>query len=59
MGYNSSKESRTETKFGTQKDLKALNNLKYNYHFSESRDMSRSIILQFINQQILSIKKNK
>ena len=41
MGYNSSKESGIETKFGTQKDLKALNNLKYNYHFSESRDMSR------------------
>lgn len=41
MGYNSSKETGTETKFGTQKDLKALNNLKYNYLFSESRDMSR------------------
>ena len=41
MGYNSSKESGTETKFGTQNELNALNNLKYNYLFSVSRDMSR------------------
>ena len=41
MGYNSSKESGTETKFGTQRDLNALNNLKHNYLLSESRDMSR------------------
>ena len=58
MGYNSSKESGTETKFGTQKDLKALNNLKYSYLFSESRDMSREHY-STIRKSTNSINKEK
>ena len=51
-------ESGTETKFGTQKDLKVLNNVKFNYHFSESRDMSRDHY-STIRKSTNSINKEK